>query len=303
MKIDMDDLRIAATAFESQEGIMVTDENGVILRINQAFTMLTGYSSEEIIGQTPRVLKSGRQDDDFYKAMWKCIDSKGKWEGEIWDRRKNGESFIAWLSITAVKNLSGAVTHFVSTHTDISERRVSEEKIMRLAFYDSLTGLPNRRLFMDRLGQAIASNVRSGKTAALLFVDLDNFKNINDTFGHEVGDKLLQQVAKRLESCIRMGDTVARLGGNEFVLILDDLSPNQMDAVAQAESIGLKIHAALSKQYRLSANEFRSTCSIGATLFKDREQNCEDLIKQAVIAMYQAKMAGRNVLRFFAPQM
>jgi diguanylate cyclase (GGDEF)-like protein/PAS domain S-box-containing protein len=302
MKNDME-YCIAGSAFESQEGIIITDENGVVLRVNQAFTMLTGYSNEEIIGQTPRILKSGRQNDDFYKAMWKCIGNNGKWEGEIWDRRKNGEIFVAWLSITAVKDLSGAVTNFVSTHTDISERRTSEERIMRLAFYDFLTGLPNRRLLMDRLGQAIASNVRRGTEVALLLVDLDNFKKINDSFGHEVGDKLLQQVAKRLESCVRMGDTVARLGGDEFMLILEDLNTDPMDAAAQTESIGIKILGTVSQQYRLSSNEFHSSCSIGATLFKDREQTSEDLIKQAAIAMYQAKKAGRNILRFFDPQM
>ena len=300
--IDME-LCIPATAFESQEGVIVTDKEGVILRINEAFTILTGYSNEEIIGQTPRILKSGRQNDDFYKAMWKCIDNDGKWEGEIWDRRKNGEVFVAWLNITAVKDLSGAITHFVSTHTDISERRTSEEKIIRLAFYDALTGLPNRRLFMDRLGQAIASNARRGNKAALLFVDLDNFSTLNDTLGHDVGDKLLQQVAKRLESCVRIGDTVARLGGDEFMLIIEDLSKDPVEAAAQTESIGTKIFESLNQQYRLSSNEFHNTCCIGATLFKDREQTCEDLIKQSVIAIYQAKKAGHNALRFFDPQM
>jgi diguanylate cyclase (GGDEF)-like protein/PAS domain S-box-containing protein len=301
-KIDTE-LRIAATAFESQEGIMVTDNNGVILRVNQVFTNLTGYTSQELIGQNPRILKSGQQDSDFYKAMWKCINNKGKWEGEIWDRRKNGEIFPTWLSISAVKDLSGEVTSFVSTHTDISERKVSEEKIRRLAFYDSLTGLPNRRLLMDRLGHAIDSNARSGKEAALLFIDLDNFKNLNDTLGHDIGDKLLQQVAKRLESSVRMGDTVARLGGDEFMVIIEDLSQESMEAAAQTEAIGDKILEALSQQYRLSSNEFHSTCSIGATLFKGRVQTSEDLFKQADIAMYQAKKAGRNALRFFDPQM
>jgi diguanylate cyclase (GGDEF)-like protein/PAS domain S-box-containing protein len=297
------DLRIAATAFESQESLMITDANGVILRVNQAFTDTTGYAAEDVVGQTPRILKSGRHNADFFRAMWESITQTGKWQGEIWDRRKNGEIYPKWLSISAVKGNDGVVTHYVSSHFDISERKASEEKIQLLAFYDPLTELPNRRLLLDRLQQALASCARSGREGALLFIDLDNFKNLNDTLGHDIGDMLLQQVAQSLESCIREGDTVARLGGDEFVVMLLDLSEQPIEAAAQTESIGEKILVALSQSYQLHTHTYRCTASIGATLFKDHQQGTEELMKQADIAMYQAKKAGRNTLRFFDRQM
>ena len=202
------DLRIAASAFEAQEGLMITDANGVILRVNQAFTDTTGYTAEEAVGQTPRILKSDRHNADFFRAMWESIAKTGIWQGEIWDRRKNGEIYPKWLTISAVKRDDGVVTHYVGSHFDISERKAAEERIQLLAFYDPLTELPNRRLLLDRLQQALASCARSGREGALLFIDLDNFKNLNDTLGHDIGDSLLQQVAQSLVSCIREGDTV-----------------------------------------------------------------------------------------------
>jgi diguanylate cyclase (GGDEF)-like protein/PAS domain S-box-containing protein len=297
------DLRIAASAFESQESLMITDANSVIMRVNQAFTDTTGYSAEDVVGQTPRILKSGRHNADFYRAIWESISQTGKWQGEIWDRRKNGEIYPKWLTISAVKGDDQVVTHYVSSHFDISERKASEERIQLLAFYDPLTELPNRRLLLDRLQQALASCARSGREGALLFIDLDNFKNLNDTLGHDIGDMLLQQVAQSLESCIREGDTVARLGGDEFVVMLLDLSEQPIEAAAQTESIGEKILVALSQPYQLHTHTYRCTASIGATLFKDHQQGTEELMKQADIAMYQAKKAGRNTLRFFDRQM
>jgi diguanylate cyclase (GGDEF)-like protein/PAS domain S-box-containing protein len=297
------DLRIAATAFESQESLMITDAYGVILRVNKAFTETTGYSTQELVGQTPRLLKSGRHNAEFYRAMWETLRSAGKWQGEIWDRRKNGEIYPKWLSISAVKGDDGVVTHYVGSHIDITERKASEEKIQHLAFYDHLTDLPNRLLLMDRLKQALASNARIGRTGSLLFIDLDNFKNLNDTLGHDMGDLLLKQVTQRLESCIREGDTVARLGGDEFVVMLVDLSVQPIEAAAQTEAIGEKILAALNQPYQLGSFVHRCTASIGATLFKDHQQETDELMKQVDIAMYQAKKAGRNALRFFDPQM
>ena len=297
------DLRIASTAFDSQESLMITDANGVILRVNQAFTDTTGYAAEDVVGQTPRILKSGRHNADFFRAMWDSITQTGKWQGEIWDRRKNGEIYPKWLTISAVKGDDQVVTHFVSSHFDITERKAAEEKIQLLAFYDPLTELPNRRLLLDRLQQALASCARSGREGALLFIDLDNFKNLNDTLGHDIGDMLLQQVAQSLESCIREGDTVARLGGDEFVVMLLDLSEQPIEAAAQTESIGEKILVALIQPYQLHTHTYRCTASIGATLFKDHQQGTEELMKQADIAMYQAKKAGRNTLRFFDRQM
>jgi diguanylate cyclase (GGDEF)-like protein/PAS domain S-box-containing protein len=295
--------RIAATAFESQESLMITDADGVILRVNKAFTETTGYPAEEVVGQTPRLLKSGRHDAEFYREMWETINRTGTWQGEIWDRRKNGEIYPKWLSISAVKGDDGVVTHYVGSHIDITERKATEEKILHLAFYDHLTNLPNRLLLLDRLKQALSSSTRSRRSGLLLFIDLDNFKNLNDTLGHDIGDLLLQQVTQRLESCIREGDTVARLGGDEFVVMLLDLSGQSIEAAAQTETIGEKILAALDQPYQLGSYVHRCTASIGATLFKDHQQTPEELMKQADIAMYQAKKAGRNTLRFFDPEM
>jgi diguanylate cyclase (GGDEF)-like protein/PAS domain S-box-containing protein len=297
------DLRIAAIAFESHESVMITDANGVILRVNRAFTDSTGYTPEEALGQTPRLFKSGRHDANFYRTMWETILRTGKWEGEIWDRRKNGEVYPKWLTITAVKGDDGVVTHYVGAHFDITERKAAEEKIKHLAYYDALTGLPNRRLLMDRLQQALASSARSARQGALLIIDLDNFKALNDTLGHDVGDMLLQQVAQRLQPCVREGDTVARLGGDEFVLVLENLSEQTLEAAAQTEAIGEKILTALNRPYQLGAHDYRTTSSIGVTLFIGHQSSLEELMKQTDIAMYQAKKAGRNTLRFFDPQM
>jgi diguanylate cyclase (GGDEF)-like protein/PAS domain S-box-containing protein len=297
------DLRISATAFETHESLMITDADGVILRVNQAFTDTTGYTAEEAVGQTPRLLKSGHHNADFYRAMWEAILGAGKWQGEIIDRRKNGEIYPKWLTITAVKGNDGVVTHYVGSHIDITERKVAEEKIQHLAFYDSLTNLPNRRLLIDRLQQALASSARSNREGALLFIDLDNFKNLNDTLGHDIGDLLLQQVAQRLISCVRDGDTVARLGGDEFVVMLENLSERPLEAAAQIEAVGEKILGALSQSYQLASYEYQSTTSIGVTLFGDHDHAVDELMKQADIAMYQAKKSGRNNLRFFDPEM
>lgn len=294
-------LRVSSAAFEMQEGIMITDSNSVILRVNKAFTEITGYSAEEIVGQTPRLLRSGRQDAAFYTAMWESIHRTGSWHGEIWDRRKNGEIYPKWLNITAIKDAEGTVTHYVGAQTDISDRKVAEEEINNLAFYDPLTRLPNRRLLLDRLHQAIAT--RNGNKGALLFIDLDNFKSLNDTLGHDIGDLLLQQVAQRLTSCVREGDTVARLGGDEFVLILEDLSALTLEAAAQTESIGEKILAQLNQPYQLGMHVYNGSPSIGATLFDGSEIKVDELLKQADLAMYQAKKSGRNALHFFDPEM
>jgi len=297
------DLRIAAIAFESQEGMFVTDVHKVILRVNRAFTKITGYSAEDVIGKTPRLLQSGRHDADFYAAMWESINSTGTWDGEIWNRRKTGEVYPEHLTITAVIVADGIVTHYVATLIDITLSKASVDEIERLAFYDPLTGLPNRRLLWDRLNSALASSHRSGRKGALLFIDMDNFKTLNDTLGHDMGDLMLQQVAQRLEFSVREGDSIARLGGDEFVVMLEDLSEQALEAAAQTEVIGDKIMAILNQTYQLAAHDYHSTPSIGATLFNGHEQPIDELLKQADIAMYQAKSAGRNALRFFDPQM
>lgn len=297
------DLRIASVAFESQECITVTDADGIILQVNKAFTACCGYTGEDAVGHTLRLLKSGRHGADFYIEMWATLQRTGAWQGELWNRRKNGEIYPAWLSITAIKGKDGVVTHFIGSHTDITERKAAEEKIQYLAFYDFLTHLPNRRLLMDRLKHALASSERSGKGGALLFIDLDNFKTLNDTLGHEIGDLLLQQVAQRLSACVRESDTVARLGGDEFVVMLENLSAQTFQAAAQTKIVGEKILAALNLTYRLAMTDYHSTTSIGATLFGNRQSSLDDLMKQADIAMYQAKKTGRNALCFFDPKM
>ncbi|MFZ6748780.1 bifunctional diguanylate cyclase/phosphodiesterase [Undibacterium sp. Ren11W] len=294
--------RIAATAFDSREAMMITDANMRFLRVNRAFTETTGYTPEDIVGQTPRILKSGRHDQAFYAAMWDSINGSGSWQGEIWDRRKNGEIFPSWLTITAVKNDLGNISHFVGTQTDITERKAAEEAISHLAFFDSLTGLPNRRMLMDRLHQSQATSARTGREGALMFIDMDNFKTLNDTLGHDKGDLLLQAVAKRLLECVRECDTVARLGGDEFVVMLEELSDNTELAAKQAESVGEKILKALNQVYDLAGHPYHSTPSIGVTLFADHKDSNDALLKRADFAMYQAKSAGRNTLRFFDPK-
>ena len=296
-------LRIAATAFDSQEGMVIADPHNVILRVNRAFSEITGYAPSEVVGKNPRLLRSGRHDADFYADMWKSINATGHWKGEIWNRRKNGEIYPELLTITAVKSSDGDVINYVGTLTDITKSKRAEEEIRKLAFFDPLTGLPNRRLLQDRLQQALVSSLRSNNHGALLFIDLDNFKALNDTLGHDVGDLLLQQAALRLKSCVREGDTVARLGGDEFVVVLEDLSENMPEAAAKSESIGEKILDSLSHTYLLGSHECRSTPSIGATLFVGRRSETDELMKQADIAMDQAKKAGRNTLRFFDPVM
>lgn len=293
------ELRIAAIAFESQEGIMITDVNNVILRVNQAFTTMTGYTAKEALGQNPRMLCSGRQGKEFYAEMWTTLYNTGAWEGEIWNRRKNGVIYPERLTITAVKDMAGFTTNYVSTLTDITMSRAASDEIKHLAFYDPLTQLPNRRLLLDRLNQALATSARSRRRGALLFLDLDYFKTLNDTLGHDIGDLLLQQVAERLTACIREGDTVARFGGDEFVMLLEDLSEVSIDAAAQTEVIGNKVLALLNQAFHLGAHEHHCTISIGATLFNGHDAVTDELLKQADIAMYQAKESGRNALSFF----
>ena len=297
------ELRIAAKAFESLHGIMVTDANGVILRVNRAFTDLTGYGAEEVVGQTPAMLKSGKHDQEFYAGMWRQLTATGAWYGEMWDKRKNGEIFPKWQTISAVRGLDGKITHYVASFTDISESKAAEEEIRHLAFYDPLTQLPNRRLLLDRLQRGLAASARNRHHGAVLFIDLDNFKTLNDTLGHDKGDLLLQHVAGRLTECVRENDTVARLGGDEFVLMLEDLSENLHDAAAQTEIVGEKIVEALNQDFQLGAQEYHCTPSIGITLYSGHDASVDELLQQADLAMYQAKAAGRNTLRFFQPDM
>jgi diguanylate cyclase (GGDEF)-like protein len=235
--------------------------------------------------------------------MWKSIKDHGVWSGEVWSRRKDGVCYPEQLTITTVCNANSIVTNYIGTIADITKSHAAAAEIHHLAFYDPLTGLPNIRLLRDRLKPALVSSYRSGRKGALLFIDLDNFKTLNDTLGHHMGDLLLQQVAQRLEFCVREGDTVARLGGDEFVVVLEDLSKQTLEAAAQTEVISNKILVTLNQPYQLATYYYNCTSSIGATLFNEHDQSADELLKQADIAMYQAKDAGRNAMRFFDQQM
>ncbi len=297
------ELRISAVAFDSREGMLITDANSKILRVNKAFSEITGYTAEEIVGKHPNLLRSDRHGPAFFQEMRESVRRFGKWQGEIWDRRKNGEVYPEWLTISAVKNKDDQVTHYVSTHHDISDRKLAEERIRELAFFDALTRLPNRTLLLDRLKQAIALSLRTKTCASLLFIDLDHFKTLNDTVGHEKGDMLLKQVAQRLVANVRENDTVARVGGDEFVVVLEGLNEHQQEAATQTRAVGEKILIALGATYQLDEVEYRTTASIGATVFLGRAASVDELMKQADLAMYKAKETGRNALRFFDPAM
>jgi diguanylate cyclase (GGDEF)-like protein/PAS domain S-box-containing protein len=301
--------RVAAAAFESLEGKTITDGQGTILRVNQAFSQITGYSAQEAIGQNPRILKSDRQDAAFYTAMWDSIHATGAWQGEIWNRRKSGEAYPEWLSITAVRGDDGLVCNYVGTFTDITNRKTAEDKIEHLASFDALTDLPNRSLMLDRLQGALARSQRHARHGALMLIDMDGFKTLNDSLGHAVGDQLLIEVASRLKLCIRDDDTVARFGGDEFVVILEDLDEGDI-AATQAEGIARKILTQLSVPYALKVTigddqgnrSHTCTASIGLTLFRQQSLSSDELMIRADTAMYQAKNAGRNTLRFFDPE-
>lgn len=302
------ELRIAAATFETQEGIFITDAEERIVRVNQAFTAMTGYTPREAIGQTPRLLHSGRHDAEFYRRLREGLAREGFWQGEIWNRRKSGEVFAEWVTISAVRDRSGRITHYVAAFSDITEHKRAEEQIQQLAFYDPLTRLPNRRLFHDRFDQALAASARNNSRGALMFLDLDGFKGLNDQHGHVMGDALLTEVARRLSASVRETDTVARLGGDEFVVVLEHLDEGREAAASHAGRVAEKLRQALAQPYLLvlpaggAGVSHRCTASIGVCLFNGHGEARDELLKQADIAMYRAKSAGRNAIRFFGLQ-
>ena len=288
------DLRIAATAFESQEGMVVTDADTIILKINHSFTRMTGYTAEDAIGRKMNLLKSDVQDTAFYTAMWDSINATGSWQGEIWNRRKNGEIYPVWESITAVKTDEGKVTHYVGTMIDITAHKAAEEQMRHIAYHDVLTDLPNRILLADRLQQALAQARRMNTKLALMYVDLDKFKPVNDNFGHDIGDRLLKEVASRLLTCIkRETDTVARLGGDEFVVLLSNYE-HETDLVNLAENI----LNSLSDVFLIEKNQINISSSIGIATYPAHGVDSSSLMKNADMAMYQAKYAGRSCFKF-----
>ncbi len=298
-KQDEVDLRIAATAFELQDAMLVTDANNVILKVNQAFTRITGYSAKDVIGKTPNLLSSGQHDKAFYSSMWDSINRTDAWQGEIWNRRKNGEVYPEWLIITAVKEAdekNEQVNHYVASFSDITSRKAAEEEIKQLAFYDTLTKLPNRRLLLERLKHSIEVERRDGSRLALLMLDLDRFKAVNDSLGHSAGDELLQQVAERILARLRDVDMVARLGGDEFVVLLEDIAHPE-DAARVAEEI---IHV-LSKPFQLTqSNDVQIGASIGISLYPEHGASYEILMDHADAALYQAKDQGRGCYAYFS---
>ncbi len=256
-------VQLAALVFENgSEGMVVTAADGTIVAINPSFTQLTGYTPEEVIGKNPKILQSGRQDAMFYQAMWSKLIATGHWEGEIWNRRKSGEIYAEWLSINSIFNSDGSVNRRVALFSDITKRKQSEELIWRQANFDPLTGLPNRSMFRDRLDQAVKKSHRVNLPLALMFIDLDRFKEINDTLGHEVGDALLVDAAQRLSHCVRDTDTVARLGGDEFTVILGDL-----DDIDSVERIAQAILNSLAKPFQLGDEKPQISASIGITFY------------------------------------
>ncbi|MDP1941956.1 MAG: EAL domain-containing protein [Gallionella sp.] len=297
------DLRIAAATFETQDAILITDVNSNIIRVNRAFTEITGYSAAEVLGKNPRIMRSGRQPRAFYIEMWQQLLHNGAWAGEIWDKRKNGEVYPKWMSVTAIKDEQQLTTHYVAIFSDITARKRAEEETHKLAFYDVLTRLPNRRLLLDRMRAALVASARRSDYGALLFIDMDRFKLINDTLGHDYGDLLLIEVGARIKSCVREMDTVARFGGDEFVVLLEGISNMQDHSLRKVALLADKIRAALALPYKLNEHEHQSSPSIGVTLFHGNEEALEMLIEHADKAMYEAKHSGRNAVRFFDPTM
>ena len=299
LNVSQRNLYLAERVIEnSLEGIMITDPDAVIVSINPAFTRLTGYTAQEVVGRRPTLLSSGRHDGEFYAALWQRLESEGHWQGEIWNRRKNGEIYPELLTITAINDADGRLTNYAALFSDISELKENEERIKHLAYYDPLTGMPNRRLFEDRLQVALAHVHRNKGQLAVMFVDLDRFKRINDTLGHEMGDQLLVEVSRRLYDCLREDDTVARMGGDEFVVLLSEVGMPD-----DAAYIARRITAALTRPMSLGGRELVVTASVGISIYPEDGRTASTLIKNADTAMYRAKESGRNGYQMYAPAM
>lgn len=298
-KLAEERMREAMVVFDaSNQGIMTADARAVITSVNPAFCAITGYAAEEVIGQTPSMFKSGRHDPAFYENIWQTLDVTGRWEGEIWNRRKSGEVYPQWLSISTVRDGRGEVIKYVSLFSDITRRKQREELIWRQANFDSLTGLANRNLLHDRLERAFAHGRRGGQRVGLIFLDLDGFKWINDTLGHDVGDEMLVEVAARLRACVREQDTVGRLGGDEFTLIAEEIAD-----VEALQSVAEKVLAVLREPFMLAGASRYISGSLGITVFPDDGESVQALLRNADIAMYQAKQLGKNRCQFYAQDM
>lgn len=297
------ELRLAATTFETDEAIMITAADGRILRVNAAFSRITGYRQEDVVGRNPRLFKSGLHGAEFYREVWRSLEQTGRWQGEIWNRRRNGEVYPERKTITAVRSAAGELTHYVAISSDISELKRTEEKIRQLAYYDSLTGLPNRGLIFERLAQQMKAARSAGTYGALLFMDLDYFKTLNDSLGHHMGDRLLVQVAERLKNCTEDEEAAARLGGDEFVVLLAPVKPSASVAAGQAIVQARRVRELLSAPFQLDDYVHYVSVSIGIALFPDGADTADDVLKQADTAMYVAKNEGRDGIRFYESAM
>ncbi|WP_162824625.1 putative bifunctional diguanylate cyclase/phosphodiesterase [Saccharospirillum mangrovi] len=297
------DHQISALALQTQDAVLITDRDQRILRVNAAFTDITGYREDEVIGRKPSLLSSGIHDADFYRQLWQTIERDGYWSGEICNRRKNGELFTERTVIKAVRDGNRRVTHYIASFSDITERKAVEARMQKLAYQDPLTLLANRRLLIERLDGVRAQSRRTGQFAALLFVDLDHFKQLNDAFGHALGDELLIQVARRMKACSRTSDSLARTGGDEFVVLVGGLSSDQATAERAVQAYGDKLLAALRRPYNLQGQAYLLSASIGATLFRGDERSVDTLLVSADLAMYASKQSGRDQLCFFEPDM
>ncbi|NMG56176.1 putative bifunctional diguanylate cyclase/phosphodiesterase [Aromatoleum aromaticum] len=298
-KREEDRLNLIAQVFErSTDAIMITDSLNRIVSVNRAFTTVTGYSADEVLGRNPKLLASGRHDRDFYREMWSAIERNGSWSGEISNRRKNGEIYNEWLTIHAVRNEAGSIENCIAIYAEITDQRAAASRIRFLAHYDPLTLLPNRALLQDRMHQGLAHAAREGTRAAVLFLDLDRFKTINDSLGHLVGDHLLQEVAKRLKASVREDDTVARRGGDEFIVMLP-----HVDSAEQAAHVAGKIIEAMEQTIPVNGYVLNVSFSIGISVFPDDAMDPDTLIRNADIAMYRSKASGRNQFQFFTADM
>ena len=298
-KLAEEKLRLSAVVFENtSEGVMITDPNGQIVAVNRAFTDITGYGEDEIAGLTGASLKSGRHDEQFYTSMWNAIRETGRWQGELWNRRKNGDIYPEWLNISVVRDDRARVTHYVGVFSDISAMKESESKLDHLAHHDPLTGLPNRLLLNARMEHSLARAHRANAMLAVLFLDLDHFKNINDTLGHPIGDLLLQETAQRLRDCVREQDTVTRLGGDEFTILLEDLEDSRF-----ASTVAQKIITALAEKFMLQGHEVFVTCSVGISIFPNDGDDITTLLKNADSALYRAKEQGRNNYQYYTEEL
>jgi len=298
-----DDLQLVAKlmgkVFENaEEAVMITDANSRILNVNQAFVNITQYTKNEVLGETPNILHSGNHDKGFYERMWDILLREQHWQGEIWNRRKNNEIYPEWLSITAVLDDNGDTSHYIGIFSDVSEKNEGDARLYHLAHYDSLCNLPNRMLFYDRLRQSLSRAKRHKQKIAVMFLDLDGFKHVNDNFGHGVGDLLLQQVSQRVTSVLRESDTLARIGGDEFTIIINDI-----DKAESLDNIARKILNVIAEDYFINQHQFTVSASIGISLFPDNSENIDTLVKNADTAMYRAKKDGKNRFDFFDKSM